>query len=169
MFSLFLKKNLKPFFLFKLQGLRKRRYNHPAHAELCQEARLHLWNRGGERVQLSEREQRKQRQRRASEEVAGNKALLLYNSTWYLSGRDQYVLYVSALLWFRIHIHLDPHSFYCLGSGSVLGMRIRNGITKVLTNTQYKILYLISFIYHFSFTFYNKFDESYLFFPCKKA
>ncbi len=62
MFIHFVDKFLKHFFQSILQGLRKRRHHHPAHAELCEEARLHLWNRGGERVQLSEREQWEQRQ-----------------------------------------------------------------------------------------------------------
>ncbi len=39
----------------------------------------------------------------------------------------------------------------------------------VISQTQYKIVYLISFIQHFSFTFYDKFDETCQFFPCKKS
>jgi hypothetical protein len=40
--------------------------------------------------------------------------------------------------------------------------------SKVLTNTQYKSVYFLHLKF-FSFTFYNKFDETYQFFPCKKA
>ncbi len=53
--------------------------------------------------------------------------------------------------------------------GTVTFCRCGTGTGTVISQTQYQIVYLISFIStFFSFTFYNKFDATYQFFPLNR-
>jgi hypothetical protein len=71
-----------------------------------------------------------------------------------------------SVLWIRIRIHLDPHSFGFLESGSSLGMRIRIRIQKH-RNDQDLQVNLVSDFHNAFCTFISMFVDLYL--SCKNS
>jgi hypothetical protein len=83
---------------------------------------------------------------------------------------------IKAVLWIRIRIHKEPHSFGCLGSGSVLGMGIRiqehgrkidqklqiNLVFCLSKRLLYRLKYVFLLITYFKYFFIQKLKFNFL-------